>query len=66
MRLVIDLPEDDDLAAPAVLRRRLLEPGKELQLQGFRAYVVGVVEEGHPGLLDPDGVEGPLWITTIS
>lgn len=73
MRIVIDIDParqefpyaERDLEA--IVRRRFLSgPRTDLQFAGFTATVVGVVEEGHPGFLDPDKVEGPLYVSPLT
>lgn len=49
MKLVVDIPENDEQPR-AVLERRLIA-GVSIQVQGFSARVVGTVDERYEPLL---------------
>lgn len=53
MLIIVELPEDDSQPL-GVIQRRLLgrEPAHDLQIQGFRARVVGEVNPDYAGLVD--------------
>jgi hypothetical protein len=65
MRIVLDIG-DSAADVPAVLRAM---DGFGLELVGVDGShvgcrIVGIVEEGHPGFLDPDKVE-PVYISPL-
>lgn len=65
MRIVLDIGESG-ADVPAVLRAM---DGDGLDLVGVDGShvgcrIAGIVEEGHPGLLDPDQVE-QVWISPL-
>jgi hypothetical protein len=65
MRIVFDIG-DSDADVPAVLRAM---DGDGLELVGVNGWevgcrIAGIVEEGHPGLLDPDKVE-QLYVSAL-
>jgi hypothetical protein len=49
MKLIVDIPETDEQPRE-VLQRRLID-GANIQVQGFSARVVGLVDERFEGLV---------------
>jgi hypothetical protein len=67
MRIVLDIGESAD-DVPSVLRAM---DGDGLELVGVDGShvgcrITGIVEEGHPGFLNPDKVDGPLYVSDLS